>query len=69
MSQSKDSRGILRGRCTAGGCDCIGYDCKRDSFKCTICGHQPGRHLKVETPVAVDDSDRGKVVGILAWIL
>ena len=40
-----DSRGTLRGRCTA--CACDGYNGRSERKKCTGCGHPPGKHTNL----------------------
>jgi len=44
LACKKDSRGVLRGRCTL--CGCSGYDGGSSGKKCLDCGHVPGKHEK-----------------------
>ena len=48
---SLDSRGVLRGRCTA--CLCNRYDGGTEKKKCVGCTHPPGRHENLSTPTAL----------------
>ena len=42
-----DSRGVLRGRCSLGLCNCVQYT--RDSGElCSNCFHHPVKHLKLD---------------------
>ena len=42
-----DSRGVLRGSCTA--CSCGGYGSGQEGKKCVNCGHPPGKHQNLST--------------------
>jgi len=47
LAMSADSRGILRGHCQA--CNCGAYSGGEKGFKCSDCGHPPGKHVNLST--------------------